>query len=72
MGKGKIFVRERLQINEGDKKPRFAVVGVTGMDLKIYVSHIRKSEIEQIAAETDADVVYLKATKEEKETNVDD
>ena len=71
MSKPKIFVRERMQIGEGDKKPRFVVVGVQGLDLDIYVSHIRKSEIEQIAEETGAEVIYLKASKAEKE-NEDD
>lgn len=35
MADGKIFVRERRQITEGEKMPRFVVVGAAGTDLKI-------------------------------------
>lgn len=64
MGNPLIFVRERTKINQGDKTPRFAVVAVTGTDLKIYAKHIRKAEAEQIAAEIGASLVYLKGGKE--------
>ncbi len=62
----KIFVRERRKIDKGEKKPRFRIVGLSGGDLKIYTKHVRKKELEQIAGATGADVVYLKAGKEEK------
>ena len=62
----KIFVRERRKIEKGEKKPRFRVVGVSGGDLKIYTKHVRKKELEQFADATGAEVVYLKAGKEEK------
>ena len=55
----KIFVRERRKMGEGEKKPRYRVVGVSGGDVKIYTDHIRKQEVEQIAASTGAEVVYL-------------
>ena len=62
----KIFVRKRRKIEKGEKKPRFRVVGVSGGDLKIYSKHVRKKELEQIADTTGAEVVHLKAGKEEK------
>ena len=62
----KIFVRERRKIEKGEKKPRFRVLGVSGGDLKIYVHHIRKQELEQIAAAAGAKVVYLEAGKGDK------
>ena len=55
----KIFVRERRKVEEGEKKPRFRVVGISNGNLKIYVKHVRKKELEQIAGETGAEVVYL-------------
>ena len=55
----KIFVRERRKMGEGEKKPRYRVVGVSGGDVKIYTDHIRKQELQQIAAGTGAEVVYL-------------
>ncbi len=58
-----IFVRERRKVEKGEKKPRFRVVGVGGGDLKLYARHIRKKELEQIAAHTGAKVVTLDAGK---------
>jgi hypothetical protein len=63
----KIFVRERRKVEKGEKKPRFRVVGVSGGDLKIYVDHIRKKELDQLAEATGSEVVVLAAGKEEKE-----
>ena len=62
----KIFVRERRKIEKGEKKPRFRVLGVSGGDLKIYVKHIRKQELEQLANAVGAEVVYLEVEKKEK------
>ncbi len=55
----KIFVRERRKIEKGEKKPRLRIVGVSGNDLKLYSKHVRKAEIEAIATETGATIVYL-------------
>ena len=63
----KIFVRERRKVEKGEKKPRFRVVGVSGGDLEIYVDHIRKKELDQLAEATGSEVVILAAGKEEKE-----
>jgi len=63
---GKIFVRERRKIEKGEKRPRFRVLGVSGIDLKIYVKHMRNRELNQLSEATGAEVVYLKAGKEEK------
>jgi hypothetical protein len=59
----KIYVRERRKIEKGEKKPRFRVVGVSGSDVKIYVKHIRKKELDQISKESGAEVIYLEAGK---------
>ena len=48
------------------KKPRFRVLGVSGADLKIYVKHIRKQELEQVAKSVGAEVVYLEIEKKDK------
>ena len=61
-----IFIRERRKVEQGEKKPRFRVVGVSGGDVKIYVKHMRKKELDQLAEATGAKVVLLKAGKEEK------
>jgi hypothetical protein len=62
----KIFVRERRKVEKGEKKPRFRVLGVSGGDLKLYVKHIRKKELEQLADSAGADVVYIKVEKKDK------
>lgn len=63
----KIFVRERRKVEEGEKKPRFRVVGVSGGDLRIFADHFRKKELEQIARESDAALVWLEGGKGEGE-----
>jgi len=55
----KIFVRSRRHVGRGAGRPRFAIVAVEGVDLKIYRSRIRKSELETIAAQVGAEIVYL-------------
>ncbi|MGE5397141.1 MAG: hypothetical protein ACM3MK_06335 [Chitinophagales bacterium] len=64
MTAAKIFVRERRKVEEGEKKPRYAIVGVAGVDLKVFLKHIRKQELEQMAAAVGAEVVYLQAGKD--------
>jgi phosphoenolpyruvate synthase/pyruvate phosphate dikinase len=65
MENGIIFVRERRKVNEKEKKPRFAVVAVAGVDLKVKSMHVRKQEIEEIASQLEAEVVYLKSGKDD-------
>ncbi len=55
----KIFVRERRKVEQGEKKARFRVVGVSGKELKLYADHIRKSELETIAKESGAQIIYM-------------
>lgn len=71
MSKATIFVRERSQIEEGEKKPRFSIVGVAGSDLKLYAKHIRKKELEEITSHIGAEIVYLKAGKDDEEIEVE-
>jgi len=56
---GKIFYRERREIGEGDQVPRFNLVAVSGVDLKIHVTHMRKAELEQIATSVGAELIEL-------------
>ncbi|MFN2217749.1 MAG: hypothetical protein ACK2UA_04035 [Anaerolineae bacterium] len=55
----KIFVRERRHAARGTGRPRFAIIAVQGADLKVFRSRVRRAELETIAAETGAKVVYL-------------
>jgi hypothetical protein len=72
MSSGKIFIRERRKVKEGEKKPRFAIVAVAGTDVKFKVKHIRKMEIEQIAAAVGAELVFLEAGKHDDDDGDDD
>ena len=58
---GKVFYRERVKIQDGAKTPRFRVVAVTGVDLKVYAGHLRKCELQHIAEEAGAELVLLRS-----------
>ncbi|MDW7710871.1 MAG: hypothetical protein SCH98_10380 [Deferrisomatales bacterium] len=67
---GQIFYRERTKVGEGEKKPRFMLVAVAGVDLKVFAKHLRKSELEDIAQTVKAELVLLprrKGSAEEEE-----
>lgn len=55
----KIFVKERRKVEKGEKKARIRVVGVSGGDLKLYAKHLRKVELEAIAKDSGAQIVWL-------------
>ncbi len=56
---GKIFYRERTKTVEGKKQPRFMLVAVADVNLKIFGKHMRKSELEAIARATEAELILL-------------
>ncbi len=64
-------MRERRKVQEGEKKPRFVVVGVAGMDLRLHAKHIRRMELEQMAAALGAEIIYLESGKDE-EADIDE
>jgi len=55
----RIFVRERGNVDEGEGRPRFAVVGVEGTDMKFFKTHLRQGELDKIAELTGAELVML-------------
>ena len=55
----KIFVRHRRHVGQGSGRPRFAIVAAQGVDLRVFKTRVRRAEIEKIAAETGAEIVYL-------------
>lgn len=62
----RIFVRERNRAGDGTGRPRFAVIGVEGTDLKIFKPKVRRKEIEQIAESIGAELVMLERARENK------
>lgn len=55
----KIFVRERSKSKEGSQSPRYRIVATAGGELNIHVMHLRKIDIETIAKDMNADIIYL-------------
>ncbi len=69
---GKIFYRERIKVGEDKKQPRFKLVAIAGVDMKFYGKHLRKTELEQIAAAVGAELVLLaKGEKKQKDDEVE-
>ena len=57
-------MRPRMKVGEGVHQPMFRVVAVTGGQMQIEATHFRKLEIEQIAKDIGAQVVYLEPVPE--------
>lgn len=63
---GKIFYRERTKAGGGEKKPRFLLVAVADLDLRFHAKHVRKVELETIAQELGAELIFLGRDEEGK------
>ena len=68
----KIFIRQRRDVTQGKQRPRFAVVAVQGTDMQFYRPFLRRMELEQIAAETGAEIVYLPMGEHSQERQGDE
>ncbi len=56
---GKIFYRERHKLVDGSKQPRYILVAVADLDLKVYGQHLRMCEMKQIAESVGAELISL-------------
>jgi hypothetical protein len=63
---GTIFYRERQKAKDGAQSPRYRILAVSGVDLKVYGNHLRKMELEQIAQSTGADLVKMPRGQKKK------
>jgi len=61
----KIYVRERQKVGEGVESPKYRVVAITGGQIQVEATHFRKFEIEQIAKDAKAEVVFMKPVADE-------
>lgn len=71
----KIYVRERSKVGKGVKQPRFRVVAVIGdkdEKLKIEATHFRKSELEQIAKDLNAEIIFLEPMEDAEKGSMAD
>ena len=55
----KLYVRERQKVGEGVKQPKYRIVAITGGEIQVEATHFRKSEIEAIAKDVGAEVIFL-------------
>jgi len=55
----KIYVRERVKA--GAKQPSYRIIAITGLEggFQVFVPHFRRAEIESIAKDIGAEVIYL-------------
>lgn len=56
---GKIFYRERSKMVDGAKQPRYILVAVADLNLKVYGQHLRMCELKHIAESVGAELVAL-------------
>ncbi|NVN92021.1 MAG: hypothetical protein HXX11_15675 [Desulfuromonadales bacterium] len=56
---GKIFYRERSKMVDGGKQPRYILVAVSDLNLKVYGQHLRMCEMKHIAESVGAELVAL-------------
>ncbi len=56
---GKIFYRERSKYVDGAQTPRYILVAVHDLNLKVYGQHLRMCELKAIAQETGAELIAL-------------
>ncbi|HNX18423.1 MAG TPA: hypothetical protein PKM50_08890 [Methanoregula sp.] len=61
----KIYARERQKVGEGVESPKYRIVAITGGEIQIEATHFRKFELEQIAKDVKADIVFMKPVDEE-------
>lgn len=62
----KIFYRERIKSKDGSKSPRYRVIAVSDINLKVYADHLRFTELEQLAEATGAELVAMKRGKKHR------
>ena len=55
----KLYVRHRRHAGKGTGRPRFAIVASLGADLRVYKTRIRRDELEKMASDLGAEIVYL-------------
>lgn len=56
---GKIFYRERVKGKDGSRTPRYRIIAVSDINLKVYADHLRHTELEQLAAATGAELIAM-------------
>ncbi len=69
--KAKIFYRERTKVGSGKKAPKFKLVAIAGIEMKVYAKHVRKQELDQMAKAVGAELVFLQVDKKKSQDEVE-
>ena len=69
--KAKIFYRERTKVGSGKKAPKFKLVAIAGIEMKVYAKHVGKQELEQMAKAVGAELVFLQVDKKKSQDEVE-
>jgi hypothetical protein len=62
----KIYARERQKVGEGVRQPKYRVVAIVGGQLQVEATHFRKLELEMIAKDVGAELVFLEPVPDEE------
>jgi len=62
----KIYVRERQKVSDGVQQPKYRIAAIVSdgekqASIKVHATHFRKKELEQIAADIHAEIIYLQS-----------
>ena len=69
---GKIFYRQRTKMKDGAHQPRYILVAVADLNLKVYGQHLRMCELKQISAAVGAELIELQRGPKHQHDNEDD
>lgn len=68
---GKIFYREREKYVDGSKTPRYQLIGLLDVNMKIQGHHLRMSELKFIAEAAGAELLELPRGPKHEDENVE-
>lgn len=69
---GKIFYRQRTKMQDGARQPRYVLVAVADLNLKVYGQHLRMCELKQIAESVGAELIALPRGPKHQEGSEED
>ena len=56
---GKIFYRQRTKMEDGAHQPRYILVAVADLNLKVYGQHLRMCELKFLAESVGAELIAM-------------
>ena len=56
---GKIFYRQRTKMQDGARQPRYILVAISDLNLKVYGQHLRMGELKFLAESVGAELIQL-------------